>query len=118
MYATVSKASLASDGFFPFRDNIDIASRYGVKNIIQPGGSNADEIIIKTCDEYDINMILLPGLNQNQHSAIITQAIDVAEERGDCFVIVDPTPHDSNITTATAPMGFEHTILILYMIMY
>jgi len=48
---------LASDGFFPFRDNIDMASKYQVKHIIQPGGSNADNVIIDTCNKYDIKMI-------------------------------------------------------------
>ena len=48
--------SLASDGFFPFRDNIDFASKYGVNNIIQPGGSSADDTIIETCNKYSINM--------------------------------------------------------------
>ena len=49
--------SLASDAFFPFRDNIDVASKYNVKNIIQPGGSSADETIINTCNKYSIHMI-------------------------------------------------------------
>ena len=49
--------SLASDAFFPFRDNIDFASKYNVKNIIQPGGSSADETIIDTCNKYNMNMI-------------------------------------------------------------
>ena len=50
-------SSLASDAFFPFRDNIDFASKYNVKNIIQPGGSSADKTIIETCDKYGINMV-------------------------------------------------------------
>ena len=48
---------LASDGFFPFRDNIDISSRYNVKYIIQPGGSIADPEIINVCNEYGITMV-------------------------------------------------------------
>ena len=51
------QTSLASDGFFPFRDNIDMASKYQVKHIIQPGGSNADGVIIDTCNKYGIKMI-------------------------------------------------------------
>lgn len=47
---------LASDAFFPFKDNIDIASTFGIKYIIQPGGSVADKTIVKTCEEYNIEM--------------------------------------------------------------
>ena len=48
--------SLASDAFFPFRDNIDRAARSGVKYICQPGGSVRDDVVIKACDEYGISM--------------------------------------------------------------
>ncbi len=47
---------LASDAFFPFRDNIDCASRSGVKYVVQPGGSIADSSIIQACDEYGMVM--------------------------------------------------------------
>ena len=50
--------SLASDGFFPFRDNIDRASQCGVKYIAQPGGSIADEGIISACNDYGMVMAL------------------------------------------------------------
>lgn len=48
---------LASDAFFPFSDNIELAHKYGVKYIIQPGGSTRDETIINTCDKYSIAML-------------------------------------------------------------
>ena len=32
-------AVLASDGFFPFSDTVNIANEFGIKSIIQPGGS-------------------------------------------------------------------------------
>ena len=53
----LSKVSLASDAFFPFRDNIDYAASCGVKHIIQTGGSVKDEEIIKVADEYEMVMI-------------------------------------------------------------
>lgn len=55
---TLNDVSLASDAFFPFRDNIDEASKIGVKNIIQPGGSIRDEDIIKACEEYNMKMLM------------------------------------------------------------
>ena len=51
-----NKTSMASDAFFPFRDNIDVASQYGVKYILQPGGSTADKDVIKACNEYSMIM--------------------------------------------------------------
>jgi len=48
--------SMASDAFFPFRDSIDFASQYGVKYIIQPGGSVADTGVITACNEYNMVM--------------------------------------------------------------
>jgi phosphoribosylaminoimidazolecarboxamide formyltransferase/IMP cyclohydrolase len=54
--ATLDGVSVASDGFFPFRDSIDHASKYGVKYIAQPGGSIADEEVIAACREYDMTM--------------------------------------------------------------
>ncbi len=49
--------SLASDGFIPFRDNIDHAQKHGVRFIAQPGGSTRDEEVTAACREYDIAMV-------------------------------------------------------------
>ncbi|QVK21478.1 bifunctional phosphoribosylaminoimidazolecarboxamide formyltransferase/IMP cyclohydrolase [Mycoplasmatota bacterium] len=48
---------LASDAFFPFDDVVRMANEYGVKAIIQPGGSKRDIDSIKACDELGIAMI-------------------------------------------------------------
>jgi phosphoribosylaminoimidazolecarboxamide formyltransferase/IMP cyclohydrolase len=50
--------SLSSDAFFPFRDNIDRASRSGVKYIVQPGGSVKDDDVIKACNSYGMVMAI------------------------------------------------------------
>ena len=52
----IDNVSLSSDAFFPFRDNIDYASRYGIRFIIQPGGSIQDVGVIEACDEYGMVM--------------------------------------------------------------
>lgn len=49
--------TLASDAFFPFRDNIDRARRSGVEYVIEPGGSMRDDDIISSCDEYSMVMV-------------------------------------------------------------
>jgi len=54
--ATLKGVSCSSDAFFPFRDSIDTASRYGVSYIVQPGGSQADENVVEACNEYGITM--------------------------------------------------------------
>lgn len=51
-------AVLASDGFFPKPDSIQLAARHGIKAIIQPGGSIQDPEVIKACDKAGIAMVL------------------------------------------------------------
>jgi phosphoribosylaminoimidazolecarboxamide formyltransferase/IMP cyclohydrolase len=48
----------ASDGFFPFRDGIDVLAEVGVTAIVQPGGSVKDDEVIKAADENGVAMIL------------------------------------------------------------
>jgi phosphoribosylaminoimidazolecarboxamide formyltransferase / IMP cyclohydrolase len=50
--------SLASDAFFPFRDNIDRASQSGVTYISQPGGSVRDDVVIQAANEYGMVMAM------------------------------------------------------------
>lgn len=42
---------LVSDGFFPFRDGVDVAVRQGVSAIAQPGGAIRDYEVIMACNE-------------------------------------------------------------------
>jgi phosphoribosylaminoimidazolecarboxamide formyltransferase/IMP cyclohydrolase len=53
----VKGSALASDAFFPFRDNVDEAARMGVSAIIQPGGSVKDDESIAAADEHGLAMI-------------------------------------------------------------
>ncbi len=48
---------LASDGFFPFNDCVALAAEYGIKAIVQPGGSIRDEDSIKLANEKGITML-------------------------------------------------------------
>jgi phosphoribosylaminoimidazolecarboxamide formyltransferase/IMP cyclohydrolase len=48
--------AISSDAFFPFRDNIDQATKFGVKYIVQPGGSAQDQTVINACNDYGIAM--------------------------------------------------------------
>jgi phosphoribosylaminoimidazolecarboxamide formyltransferase / IMP cyclohydrolase len=48
--------TLASDGFIPFRDNIDYASRYGVRYVVEPGGSLRTPEVAAACRELGISL--------------------------------------------------------------
>ena len=53
----VVSSYMASDAFFPFPDSIKMASRNGIKCIIQPGGSINDSNVINVADKLNIAMI-------------------------------------------------------------
>ena len=53
---TMTDVALGSDAFFPFGDNIDSASKSGVKYVAQPGGSVRDDQVIETCNQYGMVM--------------------------------------------------------------
>lgn len=57
---------LASDGFLPFGDTVELASKYGVVAIVQPGGSIRDEESVKVADEKGISM-LFTGMRHFKH---------------------------------------------------
>ena len=66
--------------------------------------------VLNNQDEYDINMILIPGVIGGQiGSNIITKAINVAEDRGDCFVIMDSSNYGDPISTATTQAEARNT---------
>ena len=57
--------ALASDAFFPFRDSIDHAAKFGVSWVAQPGGSVQDEEVTKAADSY--GMLMCHGLPRLFH---------------------------------------------------
>jgi phosphoribosylaminoimidazolecarboxamide formyltransferase/IMP cyclohydrolase len=59
-------SALASDAFFPFRDNVDEAAKYGVRAIIQPGGSVRDEESIAAANEHGLTMAFT-GIRHFRH---------------------------------------------------
>ena len=67
--------------------------------------------LLKNQDQYDINLLTLPGIIDNlgtNHSGIVTTAINAVEQRGDCFLILDPAEYNlgtSGITVVTGKVG-------------
>lgn len=57
---------LASDGFFPFKDSIEVLGKAGVKAIIQPGGSIKDAEVIEEADKHGIAMVFT-GVRHFKH---------------------------------------------------
>ena len=53
----IEESVLISDAFFPYSDSIEAANEYGVKYIVQPGGSIRDEDVIKACNDFGIAMV-------------------------------------------------------------
>ncbi len=54
---SLKNSALASDAFFPFRDNVDEAAKFGIAAIIQPGGSVKDEEVIAAANEHNLAMV-------------------------------------------------------------
>lgn len=50
-------AYLASDAFFPFADSVELAHQFGIKAIIQPGGSVRDKEVIEMADKSGIILV-------------------------------------------------------------
>ena len=53
----MENVTLFSDAFFPFEDYVELSNQYGIKVIVQPGGSIRDKQVIEKCDQFGISMI-------------------------------------------------------------
>ena len=56
---------------------------------------------ISNADEYDINMVVTPGIVRRLHPAVTTDVLDMVEARQDCFYISDLTGVNDTITQVT-----------------
>ena len=61
-----SSSVLASDAFFPFPDNVELAAAAGITAIVQPGGSVNDPLAIQACDAHGIAM-MFTGVRHFRH---------------------------------------------------
>ena len=50
-------AVLASDAFFPFADNVELAAEAGIALVVQPGGSMRDAEVIEAANKHGIAML-------------------------------------------------------------
>mgnify|MGYP003673486330 CR=1 FL=1 len=56
--------------------------------------------ILSNQDEYDINMLALPGVIKTLHSSVTNAAIDMVEARSDAFYVMDLNEVNDSINTA------------------
>ena len=59
-------AILLSDAFFPFSDSIDIAARYGISVVVEPGGSIRDKEVIEAAEKHNLSL-LFTGVRHFRH---------------------------------------------------
>jgi|TARA_R100000081_G_scaffold91217_1_gene68444 phage tail sheath protein FI len=60
---------------------------------------------INNPDELDVNLIVTPGATIADHSAITNKAIEVAEDRSDCFALLDCVVQGSTIGAAVSAVA-------------
>ena len=66
-------------------------------------------------DEFDINMLVIPGLIHRLHSSVTTFAKDMCEDRQDTFFIMDASAWGDSISTATnAVQAFDSNYVASY----
>jgi hypothetical protein len=66
-------------------------------------------------DEFDINMLVLPGIIHRLHSSVSTFAKDMCEDRQDCFFIMDASAWSDSISTAVnAVQPFDSNYVASY----
>jgi hypothetical protein len=55
---------------------------------------------LSNADEFDINMVVAPGVIRRKHISVATDILDMVEQRNDCFYIMDTTAFSDTITQA------------------
>ncbi len=66
MHKNTIGAVMASDAFFPFADNVELAAKAGISVIVQPGGSINDAEVIAAAKKHGITMVFT-GIRHFKH---------------------------------------------------
>jgi hypothetical protein len=56
-------------------------------------------------DQYDINLLVVPGPTIADHPVVLNNAVEVAEDRGDTFVIADPVVQGQSLGAAISAIS-------------
>ena len=80
----------------------DSAVRPSGTSLAAAGGYGTALSILSNKDEYDFNLLFLPGVIDQaldaNHNSIIGQAIEVCEDRGDCFLVYDNSSRTTTVS--------------------
>ena len=62
-------------------------------------------------DEYDINLLALPGLmdNYSNHATVLTTGLNMVENRSDAFLLIDPVEYGATLSTAAGKADARDT---------
>tara|TARA_Y100000592_G_C5463202_1_gene315124 strand:- start:83 stop:2353 length:2271 start_codon:yes stop_codon:yes gene_type:complete len=88
-----------------FYDDIEETNTQGLNPGVAANGKTSYEDainILRNQDEYDINLLFIPGLTSDKHGALITKAVDMCEERQDTFLVFDNGLYGTGVTEATS----------------
>lgn len=72
---------------------------------------------VSNSDELDVNLIATPGINIADHAAVVNKVIEVCEDRGDTFAIVDPITYGNSLgaaVNAIAQAGLDSNYAATY----
>jgi len=76
---------------------------YDPNTLVDGATAYSDAIkLLKNQDEYDINLITVPGLVDDKHGTTIGELVQMCEDRSDCFSIIDPVLYAAGISSAVA----------------
>jgi hypothetical protein len=73
-------------------ESINVGNSQGFDLVKDHSGYNAymNHInALSNADEWDINMVVVPGVNKYDHNALFTKIVDMVESRADAFFIAD-----------------------------
>ena len=71
--------------------------------------------LLGNADEYDINLLIAPGVDDNNHNNIVEHMLTTCEERGDMMTIVDPVPYGQALANAvTEAQGKDSSYGAMY----
>jgi hypothetical protein len=98
------------DGLNPARDiylGADIvptnSQGFNIATSVTPGSKAYKKALqaISNADQFDFNLLVLPGVIYELHSYVANEALNLCESRGDAFYIMDTTGLNATLATAT-----------------
>ena len=79
----------------------DLSSTSASGSIVYKRAINA----VSNPDEFDINLLAIPGVNHQQHSEVTNHAISKTEARSDTFYVMDGSSADRSVRDAVSDIN-------------